>query len=165
MDGFKKHRGLKRYYNNLATAIDFKKAACNLDFSNPREWHDDWHWHFDWNGYGNHSFKRRKPHLDKLFRHFEYLVDKTKHLKTDFQLYAILLDHTSSSDALFLHSPHPNNCQFYFNIADLQLTNTLTNRRLIEYLDNLSAYEKLYGHADEAFCLLFKKNVGHSFLE
>ncbi len=164
MNGFKKHRGLKRYYKNL-TANDFEKTAWNLDFSNPDEWFDNWHWHFDWNGYGNHSFKRRKPHLDKLFRHFEYLVDKRIHLKTNFQLYAILLDHNSSSDALFLHTPNPNNSQFPLKISDLQLKSTLTNRQLIEYLDNLSEYEKLYGQADEAFCLLFKKNVGHSFLE
>lgn len=162
MNGIKKHRGQKRYYKKLATENDFDKATW-LDFDNPETWFDNWHLHFDWKGYGNNSFKRRKPHLDKLFRHFELLVDKTKQLKTDFQLYSILLDFDSYNDALFLHTPNSNNTQFPFKISDLQLTTTLTNRQLNDYIDNLDGYEKLYGQADEAFCLIFKKNVGQPF--
>jgi hypothetical protein len=162
MNGIKKHRGLKRYYKNLATENDLDNATW-LDFDNSETWFDNWHLHFDWKGYGNDSFKRRKPHLDKLFRHFDLLEDKTKKLKTDFQLYSILLDFDSYSDALFLHTPNPNNSQFPLKISDLQLTSTLTNQQLNEYIDNLVGYEKLYGQADEAFCLLFKKNVGQPF--
>lgn len=162
MNGIKKHRGLKRYYKNLATENDLDNATW-LDFDNSETWFDNWHLHFDWKGYGNDSFKKRKPHLDKLFRHFDLLVDKTKQLKTDFQLYSILLDFDSYSDALFLHTPNPNNSQFPFKISDLQLTTTLANQQLNDYIDNLNGYEKLYGQADEAFCLLFKKNVGQPF--
>ena len=162
MSGFKKHRGLKRYYKNLPIENDLDNATW-LDFDNPETWFDNWHLHFDWKGYGNNSFKRRKPHLDKLFRHFNLLVDKTKRLKKDFQLYAILLDFDSSSDALFLHTPNPNNTQFPFKISDLKLASTLTNKQLDDYINNLDGYEKLYGQADEAFCLLYRKNVGHPF--
>lgn len=158
----RKHRGLKRYYKNLATENDLDEATW-LDFDNPETWFDNWHLHFDWKGYGNDSFKRRKPHLDKLFRHFDLLVDKTKHLKKDFQLYSILLDFDSYSDALFLHTPNPNNSQFPFKISDLQLTTTLTNKQLNDYINNLDGYEKLYGKAEEAFCLIFKKYVGQPF--
>lgn len=162
MNGIKKHRGLKRYYQNLALKNDLKKATW-LDFDNPETWFDNWHLHFDWKGYGNNSFKKRKPHLDKLFRHFDLLVDQTIKLKTDFQLYSILLDFDSYSDALFLHTPNPNNTQFPFKISQLQLTTTLTNKKLNDYINNLDGYEKLYGQADEAFCLIFKKNIGKSF--
>lgn len=162
MNGIRKHRGLKRYYKNLATENDLDKATW-LDFDNPKTWFDNWHLHFDWKGYGNDSFKRRKPHLDKLFRHFDLLADKTKKLKIDFQLYSILLDFDSYSDALFLHTPNPNNSQFPFKISDLQLTTTLTNNQLNDYINSLDGYEKLYGQADEPFCLIFKKNVGQPF--
>lgn len=162
MRGIRKQRGLKRYYRNLATENDLEKATW-LDFDNPETWCDNWHLHFDWKGYGNDSFKRRKPHLDKLFRHFELLVEKTKKMNIDFQLYAVLLDFDSYDDALFLHTPNPNNSQFPFKISDLQLTATLTNYQLNDYINNLYGYEKLYGKADEAFCLLFKKNVGIPF--
>lgn len=158
----RKHRGLKRYYKNLSIENDLDKATW-LAFNNSETWFDNWHRHFDWKGYGNNSFKRRIPHLDKLFRHFDILVDRTKKLKTDFQLYIVLLDFNSSSDALFLQKPNPNNNQFPFKISDLQFTTTLTNKQLDNYINNLDGYEKLYGKADEAFCLIFKKNVGQSF--
>ncbi|GGH12138.1 hypothetical protein GCM10011418_11470 [Sphingobacterium alkalisoli] len=98
-----------------------------------------------------------------MFRHFDILVDKTKRLKTDFQLYSILLDFASCNDALFLNTPNPNNSQFPFTIADLQSTTTLTNRRLDDYINKLDGYGKLYGQADEAFCLIYKKNVEQPF--
>lgn len=101
--------------------------------------------------------------MDKLFRHFELLIDKTKKLKQDFQLYSILLDFDSHSDALFLHTPNPDNNQFPFKISDLTLETTLTNKQLIDYINNLEDYKKLYGKAGEAFCLIYKKNVGQPF--
>ncbi|GAB2539775.1 hypothetical protein [Spirosoma aerophilum] len=162
MNGIKKARGLRRYYKNLALANDLDKATW-LDFDNPETWFDNWHLHFDWKGYGNHSPKKRKPHLDKLFRHFELLIDRTKKLKNDFQLYTILLDFDSSSDALFLHTPNPNKSPFPFEMSNLQLTTTLTNRQLNDYINTLDGYVKLYGQADEAFCLLYKKNIGIPF--
>jgi len=162
MNGYKKQRGLKRYYKDLAIKNDFDQI--DLDLDNPESWFDNWHLHFDWKGYGNNSFRSRRPHLDKLFRHFDILVEKTKDLKNQFQLYAILLDHDSYSDALFLHTPNPNNSQFPFQISDLQSTTTFTNRLLNDYLDNLTGYEKRYGQAGEAFCLIYKDNVGRPFL-
>lgn len=163
MNGIRKHRGLKRYYKNLATQIDFEKNSWEIDFNDPKSWFDNWHLHFDWKGYGNYSFKRRKPHLDKLFRHFNYIEEKTRNLESEFQLYAVLLDFDSYSDALFLHTPNPNNSQFPFKIEDLQKTTTLSNQQLNDYLNNLDGYEKLYGKAGEAFCLIFKKDVGQPF--
>lgn len=162
MNRIKRHRGLSRYYKKLETENDFDKMTW-LNFNNSETWFDNWHLHFDWNGYGNNSFKRRKPHLDKLFRHFGMLVDSTKRLKKDFQLYSILLDYNSYSDALFLRTPNPNNSQFPFKISDLQSTTTLTNKELNDYINDLEDYEKLYGKADEAFCLIFKKDVGQPF--
>lgn len=162
MNRLRKHRGQKRYYRNLATENDLDKATW-LNFENPENWFDNWHLHFDWNGYGNNSFKRRKPHLDKLFRHFALLIEESKKIRIDFQLYAILLDFDSYSDALFLHTPNPNNSQFPFTISDLKQTTTLTNKELNNYIDNLNGYQKLYGQADEAFCLIYKKDVGQTF--
>lgn len=158
----KRHRGLKRYYKKLATQNDFDKMTW-LKLADPNTLFDNWHIHFDWYGYGNNSFKKRKPHLDKLFRHFDLLSVETKQLKTDFQLYTIVLDFDSSSDALFLHTPNPNNSQFPFKIEELSNQTTLKNKQLNEYLGELKGFEKLYGQADEAFCLLYKKNIGIPF--
>ncbi|MFP5043066.1 hypothetical protein [Parasediminibacterium sp. JCM 36343] len=162
MSGIKKQRGLKRYYKNLASKIDFDRKTW-LDFENTETWERNWHIHFDYEGHGNNSFKKRKPHLDKLFRHFDLLVDKTKKLKKGFHLYTVLLDFDSHSDALFLHTPNQNNSQFPFKISDLKLDTTLTNGQLNDYINNLEGFEKLYGKGGEAFCLIYKKNVGQPF--
>ncbi len=181
MIGFKKRRGLKRYYKNLTTRIDLNEID-RLDFDSPQGWFEDWfsrfnlkpygnnqtwfynwHLHFDRKGLGNNSFKARKPHLDMLLRNFDILAEKTNRLKTEFQLYAILLDYHSASDALFLHPPKPDGNQFPFKISDLKLTSTLTNKPLNNYINHLDGYEKRYGQAGEAFCFLFRKNVGQPF--
>lgn len=158
----KRHRGLKRYYRNLDIQNDFDKMTW-LDFDKADTWFDNWHSHFDWNGFGNGSFKSRKPHLDKLFRHFDILVDKSRALKTDFQLYAILLDFDSSSDALFLHTPNPNGSIFPYEIPLLTSNSSLTNKLLNNYLNKLTGYKILYGEADENFCLIYKENIGYQF--
>ncbi len=112
-------------------------------------WFDLWHTHFDWMGYGNANFKSRKPHLDKLFRHFDLLINKASSLKTNYQIWATLLDDDSHSDA--------------WRLSDLSQVSTLINNSLIQYIEDLDGYEKLYGKGNEAFCLLFKKNIGVSF--
>jgi hypothetical protein len=131
-----------------------------VDFNDPKTWFDNWHIHFDWYGYGNYSFKKRKPHLDKLFRHFEILADKTKEIKTDFQLYAIILDHDSKSDALFLNTLNKNVRKKPFNISELKTESNLTNKQLDDYIKSLSGFEILYGGVRENFCLIYKENVG-----
>jgi hypothetical protein len=157
----KRHRGLKRYYKNLQTK---NNSWSGLNFTDPdKAWFDLWHTHFDWRGYGNDSFKRRKPHLDKLFKHFDLLADRAKYLKTDYQIWATLLDFDSYSDALFLHTPNPNQDNFPWTLKGLSKSTTLTNKALDDYINSLNGYEKLYGQADEAFCLLYKKNVGLPF--
>jgi hypothetical protein len=159
----KKQRGLRRYYRNLSKQNDFDKATW-LNFSIPDTWFDNWHLHFDWKGLGNNSFKRRKPHLDKLFRHFELLAEKTKDLMLDFQLYAILFDHDSSNDALFLHTPNPNGNAFPNKLQGLSLKSNLTNNDLEKYIKSLTGFKCLYGKAEENFCLLYKEHVGQSLL-
>ncbi|WP_428331386.1 hypothetical protein [Mucilaginibacter sp.] len=160
MIGFRKHRGLKRYYKNLAIQNDFEK----FNWRDCYKQSGYWHLHFDWYGYGNNSFQRRKPHLDKLFKHFDILVEETKSLGIEFQLYIMLLDFHSANDSLYLHPPVPNNKRFPFKISDLKSTTTLKNKAINNYIDNLVGYEKMYGSGgDEAFCLLFKKNVGVPF--
>ncbi|GGE49960.1 hypothetical protein EV200_109119 [Pedobacter psychrotolerans] len=158
MNRIKKHRGLRRYYKNLELKNEDWSELKFTDSDNA--WFDRWHTHFDWYGYGNDSFKRRKPHLDKLFRHFDLLSDRAKSLTVDFQIWITILDNDSASDALFLHTPNPNQNNFPWKISGLSETSTLTNQRLIDYINNLVGYEKLFGNADEAYCVLYKKNIG-----
>ncbi|MEO5909781.1 MAG: hypothetical protein ABIP95_02780 [Pelobium sp.] len=158
MNGIKKHRGLKRYYKNLAYKTD---DWSGLNFTDPNlAWFDRWHTHFDWFGYGNQNFTKRKPHLDKLFRHFELLEQKAKYLETNYQILATIFDRDSAIDALYLHTPNPNQNNFPWKITGLKKESTLTNAALDKYLNARKGYEKLYGNDDEAFCIVYKTNVG-----
>jgi len=150
----RKHRGLKRYYQNLAIKNDFEKVEWR-DFNKQIGY---WHLHFDCRGYGNASFRKRKPHLDKLFRHFDILAEETKNLDVDFQLYIMLLDFHSASDSLYLHPPESAANRFPFKFSDLQPNSTLINRELDNYINNLNGFEKLYGVGrSEAFACYSKK--------
>lgn len=158
----RKHRGLKRYYKNLQTKTN---DWSGLNFTDPdKAWFNLWHTHFDWRGYGNNSFKRRKPHLDKLFKHFDILQEKAKSLKTDYQIWVTLLDYDSNSDALFLHTPNPKEDNFPWGIKNLTQTNNLTNTELAHYVNNLSGYKILFGQADENYCVIYKENIGRSII-
>jgi len=158
----KRHRGLKRYYKHLSIQNDFEKITGSK-FDDPSDWPENLHMHFDWYGYGNNSFKRREPHLDKLFRHFDLLDEKIDETQSDNKLYAIILDHNSGSDAIFIDHKNSVNKNLTFTVEDLLKTSTLTNKALNEYIEKLTGYEKLYGQANEAFCLLYKKDRNSVF--
>jgi len=158
----KRHRGLKRYYKNLSIQSDFEKIT-GLKFDGPSGWPAHLHLHFDRYGYGNNSFKRREPHLDKLFRHFDLLAEKINETQSGNTLYAIILDFSSSGDAIFIDRKNSVNENLTFKVEDLSKTSTLTNKALNEYLEKLTGYEKLYGQANEAFCFLYMKNSGNTF--
>jgi hypothetical protein len=158
----KKQRGLKRYYRNLETKNDFANWD-RFDFDkNSNAWFDFWHWHFDWLGYGDNSFKRRKPHLDKLFRHFESILDKVKNYKNDFQLFIVCHDYKSSLDGIYLHTPNPNTDNFPVQWDNLTNETTLTNKQFENYIKPLD-FEILYGKTIAgAFCILYKKGTGNN---
>lgn len=158
----KLHRGLKRYYKNLSIQSDFEKIT-GLKFDGPSGWPAHLHLHFDRYGYGNNSFKRREPHLDKLFRHFDLLAEKINETQSGNTLYAIIFDYNSSGDAIFIDRKNLAYNNLTFVIEDLSKKSTLTNGALHEYLENLTVYEKLYGQANEAFCFLYMKNSGNTF--
>ncbi|HCS20924.1 MAG TPA: hypothetical protein DIW47_10270 [Bacteroidetes bacterium] len=156
----KKQRGLKRYYKRLATENDLDRVKW-LNLNDPNAWFDNWHLHFDWKGYGDTSFKRREPHLDKLFRHFYLLEQRINAFKKDFQLYAIILDYSSYDDALFLHTKNPNNNNFpWKSECEVSDKNNLTNADLKDYIDNLTGYKLHFGTAEENYCILTKDGIG-----
>ena len=153
----KRHRGLKRYYKNLSIQNDFEKIT-GLKYDDTSACPAHLHLHFECYGYGNNSFKRREPHLDKLFRHFKLLAEKINEMQSGNKIYAIILDYSSSSDAIFTDRKNSVNENLTFKVEDLSGTGTLTNKALNEYLEKLTGYEKLYGQANEAFCFLYKKD-------
>lgn len=152
----KRHRGLKRYYKNLYTQNDFEKIT-GLKFDDPYGWSAHLHLHFDRYRYGNNSVKRREPHLDKLFRHVDLLAEKINETQSGNKIYAIILDYSSSSDAIFIDRKNSVNENLTFKVEDLSGISTLTNKALNEYLDELTGYENSAGRLERLFVLFIRR--------
>lgn len=156
----KKRRGLTRYFRKLEKHNDLEGFAALV--SGKESWFDFGHTHYDWEGLGNNSWKRRKPHLDTLFRNFDLYPDRLKLIEKPFQLFIQLYDYESSDDAVFIHTENPNQDNFPYKTV---LTDkcTLNNQQLIKYINQKEGFEKLFGIADnEGYCLLFKHGIGES---
>lgn len=162
----KKHRGLKRYYKRLSLINDFESRITWLDFKTPDIWFDYWHVHYDDHGYGNKSFKRRKPHLDMLFRHYTIAANEMLQTNTEFQLWIFVNDFNSYEDSLYFHTPNPNEANFPHKYASFSLECNLKNTALIAYLNEQQGFKKIYGEYYtegeplERFCALYRDTIG-----
>lgn len=166
----KKHRGLKRYYKRLSEINDFESGITWPDFKKPDLWFDYWHVHYDDYGYGNTSFKRRKPHLDMLFRHYTIAANIMLQTHSDFQLWIFVNEFTSQDDALYFHTPNPNDSEFPHTYSNLSLECNFKNQELIMYLEELTGFKTLYGEyftedkPAERFCALCRDDIGLSIV-
>lgn len=166
MYGMKKHRGLRRYYKNLSRVNELETGMTWLDFKVPDIWFDYWHIHFDNYGYGNRSFKRRKPHLDALFRHYEIASQKMLNTGKEFQLWIFINNYRSYDDALYFHTPNPNALNFPHKYNDYGTEYKLSNHDLIDYLSKRNDFKMTCGayytedSPLEVFCALYKENIG-----
>ena len=129
-------------------------------------WFDFWHTHYDWPGFGNHRWKSRKPHLDALFRNFEHYAEHLNKWGKKFQLFIQINNSDSSQDAIYIHTKNPNflecpgHTEFPY-LPDVQVENVLTNKSLVEYLDNQQGFERYYfPFVEEGVCLLYRKGIG-----
>lgn len=110
----KKLRGKKRYYRNLAKqAAEFK-----LELGGPDDWYDFWHYHFDWRGQGNKSGRERNEHLRATFTAFEKALEQLKNYKEPHQVWLSFAAHNSYQNALYFHTPNPNQDNFPYKFED-----------------------------------------------
>jgi len=162
----KKQRGQKRYYKRLTFVNDFKSRITWLNFNSQNIWFEYWCVHFDNHGYGNKSFKKRKPHLDKLMRHYALAANEMIKYNKEFQLWVFINDVSSYDDGLYFHTPNPNKANFPHKYSSMNRDCNLTNKELIDYLSSFPDFIKIYGeyYTDknrlEKFCILYKDNIG-----
>lgn len=166
----KKYRGLKRYYRNLAVDNVFITRTKWLQFK-PGIWFDYWHLHFDHYRLGNRRFKSRKLHLDKLFRHYELLVNESSNFPDGFQVWAFISENTSYDDGLYIHTPNPNKNEFPHKYSNYSLVSNFKNKNLDTYLEGLTDYKRIYlqfitdGESKiKNYCALYKIGVGESII-
>ena len=112
----KKFRGKRRYFRNLQ-----KEAATEhlrLDFAKD-SWFDLWHTHLDFWGHGNRSIKIRREHIKAHIALYESLLKRLETFEKPFQSWIEIDDQDAGSDAVYIHSPNPNEDNFPLKIANV----------------------------------------------
>lgn len=112
----KKFRGKRRYFRNLQ-----KEAATKhlrLDFGKA-SWFDIWHSHLDILGHGNRSIKIRREHIKAHIALYESLLKRLGNFEKPFQSWIEIDDQDAGSDAVYIHSPNPNEDNFPLKIANV----------------------------------------------
>ena len=75
-------------------------------------------------------------------------------------MHTVISEHDSAEDAIYIHTPNPNQDNFPLSLKAIATPN-FKNKQLQDYLNSLTALEKLYGSiSEENFCILCKKEVG-----
>jgi hypothetical protein len=100
-----KVRGRRGYYRSL------RREAESFSVK-PSEWYDYMHWHVDWSGVGNLRWKERREHLSALFTMFRRVVAETDSLTSPYQVWLQVDASDSAQDAVYLHTPNPNEHNF-----------------------------------------------------
>ncbi len=118
----KKFRGQKRYYRKLLHN-DMEVYFSDLDFS----WFNMFHYHPDHYGHGNLSWKHRSQHLKALIRQFNYLKARLSNTMTNYQIFCYIDVRDSSHDAIFMHTPNPNQDNFPFQISESEYRGNLSH--------------------------------------
>ncbi|MCX2740688.1 hypothetical protein [Pontibacter anaerobius] len=156
-----KNRGLRRYFENLKQ----QKLPEALDFSGAdQSWFDLYHLHIDDLGLGNISWKSRKQHLDALFELAELVKEKLSVYPKDYQFWIEIDENDSREDAIYIHTPNPNENNFPVNLEfdeELEVKNIL----LLNYLNGkgYSMQKKKLTNSEGKFCttyFLYQEGLG-----
>ncbi len=153
----KKFRGKRRYFHNLEKETHIENH--DLDFGED-SWFDFWHTHLDFCGYGNYSIKTRKQHLKGLFNLFYELKEKLENWRNPYQIWIEISSNDASMDAVFIHSPNPNEDNFPYkglmNLVDVksEIPSYLTEIIDVEHY-KIESYENIDedGRTDQVFVI------------
>lgn len=112
----KKFRGKKRYFRNLWR--EPKAELYNLDFGK-EDWFDLWHTHLDFYGVGNNSLKIKREHIKANIALLYSLLEELQTLEKPYQSWIEIVDEDASLDAIYIHTPNPNEDNFPLKIEKL----------------------------------------------
>lgn len=120
----KKFRGKKRYFRNLWR--ETKGELYNLDFGK-EGWFDLWHTHLDFYGVGNNSLKIKREHIKANIALLYSLLEELQTLEKPYQSWIEIVDEDASLDAIYIHTPNPNEDNFPLKIEKLNWNCTVPN--------------------------------------
>jgi hypothetical protein len=131
----KKFRGKRRYFRNLWRAVT--TAHFDLDFGN-EGWFDLWHTHLDFFSVGNISLKVRREHIKAHLALYKNFLEKLDTLEKPYQSWIKLDGEDAGLEAVYIHTPNPNEDNFPFKIENLNWD--CTNPKTFKDLINLEEF-------------------------
>jgi hypothetical protein len=105
----RKVRGKRKYFRQVLRDAE----AFHVDVDPPCWW-DFWHYHADWPGLGNLGWRYRFEHLRALAVVFSKVLEASRTIPVPFQTWISLDVGDAGNDAVFIHSPNPNESNFPF---------------------------------------------------
>lgn len=129
----RKVRGKRRYFRNVQ-----KEASNFIPSLTDDDWYDSWHYHADWPGAGNFGWKYRKQHILALCQVFRKFAENVKSYNKQHQLWICLNQKDAGQDAVFFHTPNPNNDNFPITFDDIVWGETIIENFFSESLPDYS---------------------------
>jgi hypothetical protein len=77
-----------------------------------KRWCDLSHQHLDWDGFGNTSWRDRRRHLAALLHAFRRAQVELASFSGEYQLFVSVTPDDSGNDAVYIHTPNPNQTPF-----------------------------------------------------
>ncbi|WP_163101614.1 hypothetical protein [Peribacillus alkalitolerans] len=137
----KKFRGKRRYFRNLLREVAVEQY--DLDFGK-EGWFNLWHAHLDFYGFGNDSLRIRREHIKAHIDLYKNLLKKLESFEKPYQSWILIDDEDAGSDAVYIHTPNPNNDDFPLKVEKLNWNCKIpvTFKDLINLEENNVAYYK-----------------------
>lgn len=108
---------MKSKYENCDVNEEARRFTLDMGAD---DWYDYWHTHVDWDGDGNKSIAARKKYISALFIIFDRLVEQSFSCPLPNQIW-ICVGGDSAEDAVYFHTPNPNNDNFPDTFEDLNM--------------------------------------------
>ncbi|PPA68425.1 hypothetical protein [Jeotgalibacillus proteolyticus] len=111
----RKFRGKKRYFRNLWENVN------TIDLNLGKEsWFDFWHTHLDFLGVAEKSLKIRREHIKAHIALYNRLLKQLEEFEESYQAWFCVHDRQTYFDAVYVHSPNPNDDSFPHKIQELE---------------------------------------------
>ncbi|WP_110927693.1 hypothetical protein [Bacillus massiliglaciei] len=154
----KKLRGKRRYFRNLWKEVSLEN--CKLNFNN-ESWFDLWHNHLDFSGYGNGSLRMRRKHIEAHIALYKNVLKKLETFEKPYQAWIHIDDDDASKDAVFIHTPNPNEDNFPLKVENLNWENCTIPSVFHDLINTKEFFVEHYKSQSEGGYIIQSKNQGN----
>lgn len=124
--------------------------SCDLKLDN-QSWFDFWHIHLDFFGIGENRLKIRREHIKAHIALYNNILKQLEGFERPYQSWICIHENDPMTDAVYVHTPNPNDDYFPHKneelVWDCELPNTFKDIIDLDALDVAyykSSYDEVY---------------------